>query len=298
MKKLTVFLLSRDRPDYARIAINSILSQSIKDFEFIISDNSTDFRLRTVISEEFPTVAYVSRHPGVSLEKHYELVKAETTTPYFVAFHDDDEMDPKYVERILLEFERNPQIGAIGTNGVVIDESGYPIGNESFFGSDDPFLKISSAECVINRYLSSGFGGVAPFSSYAYRTESLQGISIYQGIARNYFDAIFLSILASRHGIGWINLPLVRVRYHDKRISSKCGVSDYKAFITAIRSLYGPSLEEKHIQEYRFANFLFALRIKRKVPLAALKYFFCTGIRLMLTSENFRSRVAKKAAKF
>ena len=42
MHNLTVVLMCHNRPESAIEAINSISNQSIKDFDFLVSDNSTN----------------------------------------------------------------------------------------------------------------------------------------------------------------------------------------------------------------------------------------------------------------
>jgi len=296
MHKLTIFLLSRNRPEYARLAIKSILAQSNKNFNLIVSDNSSTVNLREIMAAEFPRVSYVSRYPGVSLKRHFELIENSITTPFFVAFHDDDLMEIDYVDRILSAFEANPDVAAIGTNAIVIDHSGNLESGEFVMRRRGKFILFSSAQSFINQYLSIGFGGAVPFSSYAYRSEFTRGIPIHQSCAGNYYDAVFLSILASKHGIGWINEPLVKVRYHDQRVSTGCGVLDYKAFLSVIKTKYGFAIEKKHIEEYRFSNLLFALKTRGKFPRPALKYFLFFGLRLLLTSSSFRLRVLRKLA--
>ena len=127
MNILTIILLCHNRPEYAVKAIESILNQSTTDFDFIISDNSSNYHLKHIVSTYFPFLTYKSWFPGISAIEHFQAAFSSVKTPYFVVFHDDDLMEPHYVQSVLNQFSLTPYAAAVATNATRINSLGVPL---------------------------------------------------------------------------------------------------------------------------------------------------------------------------
>ena len=300
MKLLTVVLMCRNRPRYAAEAIRSILNQTTTDFEFVISDNSTNNQLESVVCAKFPSLNYKSWFPGIPFIEHFQKAIFLVSTPYFVLFHDDDVMEPEYIETILSQFRLTPNAAAVATNGIIIDSSGTRIeagvtGNSHVFSARSDKVIFREKYQFVRQYLAGDFGGAANFSSYAYNSELIRGISPDLSKCRHYFDTLFLSQILERGPIIWMNAPLVRLRQHDATVSSACGVRDYKSFVSFISKDLGNTIKQIHIDEYHFANLYVALEKRdRGIPPAALRFFILTFPKLVISSWSFRRRVFNK----
>jgi hypothetical protein len=219
----------------AMVAIESILCQTVNNYKLIISDNSTNKNLYTLIQEKFKEIEYISWFPGITAAEHFMEVRKLIDTRYFVLFHDDDIMEKNYVSEIINKFKEMPNIAAIGTNGYFIDYYGNKNSTKKIFESSKDNLLIKNSIEILNRYLTDDAGGAAPFSSYAYNTKLIMNVFMDWSMGRAYFDTIFLSEIARENPILWINRPLILVREHDIRISNTCGVRDYKAFVNLVK---------------------------------------------------------------
>jgi len=291
MNEITVVLMSRNRPELAIVAIESILSQSTGNFNFIISDNSTDYSLKRIVQAKYPSIEYISWYPGVGVADHFSYARKLAKTQYLVMFHDDDIMEFNYLEKILLYFKLNPDVGAIGTNGVFINSLNEKIGSSTLFAGVGDFTCLKQPSELVTKYLTAAAGGVAPFSSYAYNLTVIHDTFLNWNTGRNYCDTVFLCSIVSRSKIIWINEPLVRIRFDGNRISSRSGVRDYKAFINIARTI--ENVSDKHLDEYHFSHLLHELKRRRKFRYPSLKYLICMSIKLMATSENFRNRTIR-----
>lgn len=290
---ITIVLLSRNRPKYAVSAIESILDQTDKNFKFVVSDNSSNKELQSIIETRFPDIEYKSWFPGIPFLDHFKKVISLINTPYFVMFHDDDLMDPLYVSRVLEEFKKMPSASAIGTNAWLIDENGVGDQNLKTYEGPEQTKIITSEKVLLRQYLSSDFGGVAPFCSYAYNTDLIKGV-LPDPSKNNFFDTYFLMEIVGRGPLVWINEPLMKARRHNTTVSTFCGVRDYKPIINLSRKLRGPIIKDKHINEYRFLRLFFALKVRKKIPVPALKYLIFVFLKLILCSHSFRKRILKK----
>jgi hypothetical protein len=141
--------------------------------------------------------------------------------------------------------------------------------------------------------LSFKLGGAAPFSSYVYNHDLTSNIPMDWTQGRAYFDTIFLSRIAETSKVMWINEPLVNIRCHDRRISTDCGVRDYKAFIKLVECRFKDGLANVDIIEYRYVHLYFYLKQRNYYPVPALKYLARYFIFLIVSSESFRARFIK-----
>ena len=98
--------MSHNRTKFAVEAINSILNQDIKDFNFLISDNSSNNKLQELLNKDFPKIETIFCNPHhKTFFDHFNSLISKIKTKYIVLFHDDDVMQNNYVKRILETFQ-------------------------------------------------------------------------------------------------------------------------------------------------------------------------------------------------
>lgn len=88
---VSVAIATRDRAEYLRDSINSVLNQTFQDFEIIIvDDGSTDETELMVASYADPRIRYLYQEPaGISAARN---VAADGARGFFTAVHDDDDI--------------------------------------------------------------------------------------------------------------------------------------------------------------------------------------------------------------
>ncbi|MBI2612148.1 glycosyltransferase family 2 protein [Candidatus Gottesmanbacteria bacterium] len=122
---------------YLRAAIESILSQTYRNFEFIIVDDaSTDSSWEIIRSFKKKNPKMIR---AISLKKNlnnggdacanegFKMAKGK----YIARMDADDIAHPKRLERQVLYMEKNKDIILLGTQAYVIDKDGRVIGNKS-----------------------------------------------------------------------------------------------------------------------------------------------------------------------
>lgn len=123
--RVTVLMSVYNGEKYLREAIDSILSQTFKDFEFlIINDCSTDRTAEIMESYTDPRVRIVYNETNIgltkSLNKGLKLAKGE-----YVARMDADDISlPERLQKQVEFLDVHPEVGVLGTWAEVIDESG------------------------------------------------------------------------------------------------------------------------------------------------------------------------------
>ncbi|MCK0527102.1 glycosyltransferase family A protein [Anaerobiospirillum sp. NML120449] len=106
---------------HLRTAIESILSQSFEDFEFILLDDCPDDPRRAIIeSYKDPRIVYVvnEKNMGISPSRNrlVELAKGE----YLAIFDHDDISQPQRLERQVEFLDAHPDYGVVGCQGLAI----------------------------------------------------------------------------------------------------------------------------------------------------------------------------------
>jgi len=116
---IQLYILSRNRPNFLRVTLDSVLKQnhsSIK-FEIIISDVSDNDDVCKMIDKDYSqkNIKYIKRNIVLSNMRHIQLVVSELDSEYAVIFHDDDVLHPDYMH-VMSSFLSNNDTSVVGCN--------------------------------------------------------------------------------------------------------------------------------------------------------------------------------------
>lgn len=120
---INVYILTYNRANYLKETIKSVLAQTYKDFSLYVLDNcSSDNTEEVVSSFEDKRMHYIrhSRNIGGGGNINYAIEHCEAD--YLVVFHDDDLMEPWFLEKEIEAFRRCPDCVVVA-------------GNAEFFGA-------------------------------------------------------------------------------------------------------------------------------------------------------------------
>jgi glycosyltransferase involved in cell wall biosynthesis len=113
---VTVLLPVYNGEEYLKSAIDSILTQTYTDFEFlIINDGSTDNTEQIILSYTDPRIRYVKNEQNIkliaTLNKGLKLAKGK----YIARMDADDISLPERLEKQISFLENNPNVGLCGS---------------------------------------------------------------------------------------------------------------------------------------------------------------------------------------
>jgi glycosyltransferase involved in cell wall biosynthesis len=122
--KVSVILTSYNHARYLRSAIESVLSQTFPDFELIVWDDaSTDESWEIINSYKDERIRAfrnpVNMHRG-NINRGLEQAQGE----YIAIHHSDDVWKPEKLEEQVAILDSQPEIGAVFSDVIVIDEQG------------------------------------------------------------------------------------------------------------------------------------------------------------------------------
>lgn len=104
--RFSVLLPTFNRADILPLAIQSVLDQTLGDFELIISDGgSTDETNEVIRGFDDRRIRHLSSDRRLSMSENYEAVSKEAVGEYLIFFSDDDAFVPSMLERIQAALE-------------------------------------------------------------------------------------------------------------------------------------------------------------------------------------------------
>ena len=128
MPKVAVIIPAYNQSRYLSQAVESVLGQSMADWEtVIVDDGSTDDTRLVALSFSDPRVHYIHQeNRGLSGARNTGIRRS--TAPYITFLDSDDLFLPQKLELLLAEMERRPELGLVAGQAMPIDETGRVIG--------------------------------------------------------------------------------------------------------------------------------------------------------------------------
>jgi glycosyltransferase involved in cell wall biosynthesis len=112
-------------------AIESILAQTLKDFELVISDNASTDNTEEICrryAEQDKRTRYVRNEKNVGAARNYNRLVEMSRAEYFKWAAHDDMLAPEYLEKCIEVLDRKPSVIVCHTETIYIDENGAEYG--------------------------------------------------------------------------------------------------------------------------------------------------------------------------
>lgn len=129
MSSILVGILTRNRPHYVRETILSVLNQTLSDIRIIVSENPTTAEVSASTSQWIdelndPRISYVLQplDGGEYGQGRYLFDACQES--YFCMIHDDDLMEPGYLEYAVKTLNDNPELAFFCSSQYLIDADG------------------------------------------------------------------------------------------------------------------------------------------------------------------------------
>jgi len=200
---------------YLAKAIESVMSQTMTDFEVVISDNASTDRTEEICRHYAATdarIRYYRNETNVGALPNFNRVFELARGKYFKWAAHDDVLKPEFLRRCLTALEAVPDAALCQTGVEYIDESGVPLGvhGHHLAGSDSGDAPTRFAALVLRPHDCYAQMGVLRRSL----VESALPMGGYHGADR----ALLAQIALAGRFIA-VPEPLLEVRDHAERYS-------------------------------------------------------------------------------
>ena len=213
MSKVSVAILSFNRPAYLREALMSVLAQTMTPLEIVILDNGSDADVKEKIADLLGgIVEWRGWEPHSSVE-NFRRAFAFGRGDYVYLMHDDDRLMPRFLEEMSRELDQHPELVAVASNGDCIDHQGKSMGARLLhphIGNRVFRNRAELAELYADWFL--------PFPTVVYVKKHLTKVRINEEYGKQW-DAIFLCDLAEVGPISFLDRPLFEYRLHPQQDS-------------------------------------------------------------------------------
>lgn len=211
---------------YLAEAIDSVLSQTYTDFEFlIINDGSTDGSLALINTYEDPRIRVITRiNGGVSAALNTGLANASGR--FIVRFDGDDICYPTRIEQQYDFMINHPDYVIAGSNADYINKEGDYIFTYIMPGYSDSEIREKAMQ-------------VCPFihSAVIYRKQDVLDLGGYE-VKAHTFEDYFLWIKLLQKGKACnFSLPLIKVRFNPESVTV-----DSRDYTAEFRTLHKKAL--------------------------------------------------------
>lgn len=147
---VSIGLAVRNGQDYLCESLDSLLGQTYKNFELIISDNVSDDDTRKICEEYVrrdSRVRYIRQKENIGGYRNYDFLKNEAKGEYFMWATHDDKWDGKFIEKCLERFKKNSEAIIAFANWDAFFDSGEKIHHppEQYFSFEkDTYTRLKS----------------------------------------------------------------------------------------------------------------------------------------------------------
>jgi glycosyltransferase involved in cell wall biosynthesis len=121
LRRISVIVPTRDRPDYLRQALASIRALEAPDlkFEILVGDNGSDLRTGEVAAE-FNAIHIPVTRTGAGAARNAGLMAASGD---YIAFLDDDDVWlPEHIRPHMALFDENPELDGVMAQVIAVDD--------------------------------------------------------------------------------------------------------------------------------------------------------------------------------
>lgn len=265
MSKVSVCIPTYNRANYLVNSVNSVLSQTYKDFELIICDDGSTDDTPTVVSQwDDSRIRYIRHTKNIGRSKNMRSGFDAAQGNYFIKFDDDDALTPEFLEKTVAVLDAEPTVDFVCTNHWVIDKHGNRVEsatkeNAAKWGKDK--LKPGIIPDLMRQtfqYQSLQVG------STLFRRACLQDVDYMRPEADGCEDFDLLVRLAIALKQGYF-LPeyLMEYRFHGGQTSLRQNLHFLKAKVFCIDSYRFPDeeLEKLRIQKLAWTKEALGLRL-------------------------------------
>lgn len=209
--KVTVLMSVLNGEDYLREAIDSILTQTFTDFEFLIIDNaSTDGTATIIASYDDTRIRCIRNDEVLTLTQSLNKGLGIAQGTYIARLDADDVAIAHRLDKQVRHLDDHPEIALVASaatdfgNGTPLPGVPGPIPPDNH---DDLLVALASDSIVAH-------------SSIMFRRQAVMEIGGYPGDYAYCMDYLLYFRLARRYRLGCLPEPLVAIRSHHSQITS------------------------------------------------------------------------------
>ncbi len=128
MPKISIIIITYNREEFIKEAIDSVLFQSFKDWQLIIIDDGSDDKTKELVKEYLNiglNIKYVRNEKRLGISRARNLALSMCESKYIAVLDSDDLWcDSEKLQKQIDFLEKNKEYALVGTNAIFINNRG------------------------------------------------------------------------------------------------------------------------------------------------------------------------------
>jgi glycosyltransferase involved in cell wall biosynthesis len=277
--KITIILPVYNGGNYLIASVNSVLEQSLTNFELLIIDDcSTDGSWEYLNNIIDPRIKLFKNETNKGLFYNLNYLITQSNTELIKLWAQDDIMLSDCLQTFFAFFEIHPEVGFAYSQRIMIDENGFDKENNKV--DNTPEIISKELHSTIAYYTGSIAGNIA---NVCIHKKSLEKVGLFNESMKISADFDMWVRIAEFFPVGHINQKLIKLRDHSGQLSrnEKYYLNHVKEDLIVYRKLnfYSDSKTKKYgkvMMRNHKLLFYFTLMIKAFLKcqfLLSIKYF-------------------------
>lgn len=251
---VTVCVPTIGRLQYWDAVVASVERQTVQPDEILILDNESPEASRTAIdtwAKNNRRVRVLRQAPRVPMFENFNRGLRAAKGEFVTFFHDDDDYQADFLERMSGELARSPSAGFAGSNFDFFDDDGRTVEQRRWVKRTELWPG--------RRYIATLLGrgrNCVPMPGLMFRTAVFQGGGFDLDVPIHFGDFVILMRIAEHWDVAMLHRPVVRIRLHASQASAQMPRDGVVALRTQILSAYCAEFAHKHPSERAFIEAL------------------------------------------
>jgi glycosyltransferase involved in cell wall biosynthesis len=265
---ITILLPVHNGLPFIKETINSVFSQTFKNWELLISDNaSTDGTREYLLEIKDERIRIFTHNKNIGLARNWDFLLQLVNTKYLCVIGADDIFLPNHLEKKIALLESCSELALVHGNVITIDEESLPL-NRAFVDFD----QIETHHMSAVRLLELNFVNI---TSVVFSTEALRAFDLRFEV--RYQLMIDWAILLKFSILGGLMIfdyePTVQYRVHNKS-TTKATLNSFSWHLESIALRIDSLMEHTELWERLNINSTIKARLlSKRLWTVALRQF-------------------------
>jgi glycosyltransferase involved in cell wall biosynthesis len=211
--KVSVCMPSHRNSEWFQQALRSALSQSMADFEIVITDDSGGGLQEVARSFSDPRIRYYPNPKRLGFAGNHCRAIDLTTGEYVAFLHDDDQWEVDYLAKAVEVLDQQLDVGVVLCGAMEVDE------NDNAMGMRPARMEPGNQTDPMISFLGSGFMMMLPSLSVFRRTALDSNPRPWPDVIAA-DSTMFVDVVMANWKIHYVAQPLVRYRIHSQQIGT------------------------------------------------------------------------------
>tara|TARA_B100000927_G_scaffold113045_1_gene91348 strand:- start:37472 stop:38275 length:804 start_codon:yes stop_codon:yes gene_type:complete len=256
MTLVSVCIPTYNSSEFISECLDSVISQSLENFEIIIADNcSSDNTVEIIKKMNISNIKIIQNKKNVGMAKNFNIVCNEASGKYIKLLPSDDRIAINSLQKSLESFETHNNISLVVSSKKIINKSSKKIiGKMSSFNEG-----IHNGNDVIRKILNSGRNPLGEPTVAMFKKEDFKKVGGFNEKYKLTLDIDLWIRLLQEGNLYFIEEPLGDFRVHFKSESLERNIhKNYLEWVNDIQKQYNLSNKRKFfiVIKVRFFNLL------------------------------------------